>query len=288
MPVSPRITLYVTLCYLGNQDTYRQLSELFGISEAAVHKSVNRGVKFLCSLGSEYIRWPSHEQIPNVVEKFKSMVGFPGVVGAVDGCHIKMKAPEDVQSDFIDRTSSHSVNLMAVCDSEKKFTYIDAGYPGSANDITVIKNTKLYKKLSTNQSVLTQTNYNHIIGDSGFQLAPFLLRPYRDNGRLTKVQSKYNKKLSQTRYVIEHAFGLLKGRFRRLKYLDVEVDRMPHIILACCVLHNITLGYPEEEESLIADGFQPPPFHYDDIEDAINLPAETGGDEKRDFIASLL
>lgn len=287
-PVLPRTSLYVTLCYLGNQDTYRQLSELFGISEAAVHKCVNRGVKFLCSLGPESIKWPSQEKISEVAEEFRSMAGFPGVIGAVDGCHIKIKAPDNVQADFIDRTSTHSVNLMAVCTRQKKFTFIDAGYPGSAHDTTVFRHTKLYELLNTNPNALTHTNFNHVIGDSGFQLAPYLLVPYKDYGNLTSVQSKFNKKLSQTRHVIENAFGFLKGRFRRLKYLDVDLERIPDIILACCVLHNITLGNPQEEESLLADGFQPPPFRYDNFADAINLPPETGGAEKRDFIAELL
>ena len=88
-------------------------------------------------------------------------------------------------------------------------------------------------------SVLT-SNINHLIGDSGFQLAPYLLTPYIDKGHLDLTQKKYNKKLSQTRYVIEHAFGLLKGRFRRLKYLDVSMSRVPKVIAACCVLHNMT------------------------------------------------
>ena len=139
-PVSARTSLLVTLCYLGNQDTYRQLAELFGLSEAAVYKCECRGVNFVCSLGPQYIKWPSREQISDIIQNFRGMAGFPGVVGAVDGCHIAIKAPDQFQSDFIDRTSTHSVNLMAVCDSEK-FTFVDCGYPGSAHDTYVFKHT---------------------------------------------------------------------------------------------------------------------------------------------------
>ena len=42
--------------------------------------------------------------------------------------------------------------------------------------------------------------------------------------------------------VIERAFALLKGRFRRLKYVDIDkVDDIPKIVIAACVLHNISL-----------------------------------------------
>ena len=275
----------MTLWYLGSNESYREIAELFAMSEASVHKCVDRGVQFLCELAPEYIKWPSAEEIPHVVNSFQNLAGFPGVVGAVDGCHIKIKAPNDVQADYIDRTATHSVNLMAVCNSQKKFTFIDAGFPGSGHDIRVFSHTKLYEKLNTDMNSVLTSNINHLIGDSGFQLAPYLLTPYIDKGHLDLTQKKYNKKLSQTRYVIEHAFGLLKGRFRRLKYLDVSMSRVPKVIAACCVLHNMTLGYPEEENALMADG-----CILNDIPDNTfpQTPARTGGNAKRNFIASFL
>ena len=109
----------MTLWYLGSNESYREIAELFAMSEASVHKCVDRGVQFLCELAPEYIKWPSAEEIPHVVNSFQNLAGFPGVVGAVDGCHIRIKAPNDVQADYIDRTTTHSVNLMAVCNSQK-------------------------------------------------------------------------------------------------------------------------------------------------------------------------
>ena len=43
-----------------------------------------------------------------------------------------------------------------------------------------------------------------------------MVTPFRDNGHLTAAQKKYNKYHSSTRMVIERAFGLVKGCFRRL------------------------------------------------------------------------
>jgi hypothetical protein len=39
--------------------------------------------------------------------------------------------------------------------------------------------------------------------------------------------------------VVEKAFGRLKGRWRRLQMCDFEISRMPKVVKACCVLHNI-------------------------------------------------
>lgn len=50
----------------------------------------------------------------------------------------------------------------------------------------------------------------------------------------------YNNKLSKNRSAVERAFGLLKGRVRRLKYVDMmRTDLIPMFCIACCVLHNI-------------------------------------------------
>ena len=58
---------------------------------------------------------------------------------------------------------------------------------------------------------------------------------------LNHSQKKFDKALSSARVTIERAFGVLKERWRcLLKRLDNNLENIPDIILACCVLHNIT------------------------------------------------
>lgn len=287
-PVPTDTLLLLTLWYLGNQTTYREISELFGLSEGQVHICVQQGIKILCTVAPQFIKWPSLDQIPEVETKFKELAGFPGVIGAIDVSHIPTKAPEITQADYINRKSTHSVNLIAVCDSEKKFTFVNAGFAGSAHDSRVFKLSPLFRRIEATPASIFPSTYYHLIGDSGFQLAPTLLVPFKDYGNLNATMTRFNTRLSQTRYVIENSFGLLKGRFRRLKYLDCDVTRMPDIILACCALHSITLGQANEEAMLLEEGYVFPPVDEAMIDDAIHLPAAIGGSEKRDFVAALL
>ncbi|VDI21006.1 Hypothetical predicted protein [Mytilus galloprovincialis] len=82
----------------------------------------------------------------------------------------------------------------------------------------------------------------------------WLLTPYRDNGNLTRAQVNYNKSLSSKRQVIERAFGLLKGRFRRLKYVNLkDLGRICRTIAASCILHNIAVLNNELEDMLEGD-----------------------------------
>lgn len=73
------------------------------------------------------------------------------------------------------------------------------------------------------------------------------------------MQQNFNYVHAQTRQIIERAFALLKGRFRRLKFLDMNRDNMiPNVIIASCVLHNICLnGAVDNVEDFIAEGQEP-------------------------------
>ncbi|KAJ1114965.1 hypothetical protein NDU88_003194 [Pleurodeles waltl] len=82
-----------------------------------------------------------------------------------------------------------------------------------------------------------------LIGDSGYPNLPWLLTPVR-NPR-TRAEERYNEPHGRTRRVIEQTFGLLKARFRCLHMTDGTLMYSPkkvcHIIVACCMLHNLAL-----------------------------------------------
>lgn len=85
-----------------------------------------------------------------------------------------------------------------------------------------------------------------IVGDKAYPVLTWCIPPFIDRGNLTASQRFFNLKLSQTRQTIERAFALLFGRFRRLKYLDMNrTDCIPKTVLACCVLHNVCLNFED-------------------------------------------
>ena len=74
-------------------------------------------------------------------------------------------------------------------------------------------------------------------------LKTWLVTGFKNNGKLTREQRQFNYFLSSTRMKIEHTFGLLKGRFRKLKVMmDIDkVEDIPLIVTSACVLHNFCL-----------------------------------------------
>ena len=126
--------LILTIWYLANQCTYREIEETFGVAKSFAHKCIQNMINIINKIAKKFIKWPSIQELLNDEKEFRKFANFPGAVGALDGCLIKIKAPNINQRDYLDRHSNHSVNLIAICDSEMKFIFINAGFPGSAHD----------------------------------------------------------------------------------------------------------------------------------------------------------
>lgn len=91
-----------------------------------------------------------------------------------------------------------------------------------------------------------------------------------------QVQINYNRHHSSQRSVVERAIGLLKGKWRRLKFVDVtNIDLIPNIVASSCVLHNFVLDVEgdvleddfylsDEEEESDEDDFEDDHHMHDD------------------------
>jgi len=139
------------------------------------------------------------------------------------------------------RKQFHAIHLQAVCNMKSIFTHCYAGHAGSVHDARVFRNSALAHYIEVPNEYFPFDT--HIIADAAYAIHPHVMVPFRDNGHLTVFQKNYNFCLSSTRMAIERAFGLLKVRFRIL--LDclplTDIKKIPQVILACCVLHNLCI-----------------------------------------------
>ena len=109
--------------------------------------------------------------------------------------------------------------------------------------------------------------------------------PYRDSGHLTEAQRTYNFKQSSTRQVIERAFGLLKGRWRKLFYLDMLCqNKIVSVIIAACVLHNFCLMLEEHYEEFLDNDINRADNINDNCEHANNQEAGVKRDVLTDYL----
>ncbi|XP_052696058.1 putative nuclease HARBI1 [Crassostrea angulata] len=277
-PISVEKQLYVTLWYLGGSDSIIRIADRFGIAESSVVVCRNRIIDtILNNLKSKFINWQHAEILEQTIDKFHQRNGFPGVIGALDGTHISIKAPTENPQSYINRKGYYSLQLQAVCDSDMKFLNCFCGYAGSCHDARVLRNSDLWNY------GLEVCNGNHIIADGAYPLRRWLMTPFRDNGHLLQEQ-KHLPAFCQW-VVIERAFGLLKGRFRRLHHLDVlSIQTAVKIIMCTCILHNICLIQNED----IDDYMEPPEVDQPQISQLSVQENETEGIIKRNILCRRL
>lgn len=127
-----------------------------------------------------------------------------------------------------------------MCDNRKLFTDIYTGEPGSMHDARMYRKSAL--KHDMDLELVAFPHNSHILGDLAYPLSTKLLVGFKNNGYLTPRQINFNQHISQVRVKIENSFALLKGRFRRLKYIEtIRLDLICLLINSACILHNISI-----------------------------------------------
>ena len=134
--------------------------------------------------------------------------------------------------------------------SNKRFIWAAVGAPGSVHDSRFLKSCDLFAEIQQGHvfpnTVLRTREYGDIpittVGDSAFPRYTWLIKPYNENTRDPRKRH-LNKRLCSARVVSEHAYGMLKGRWRILyKKTECKLKNIRHVIMACIALHNICIA----------------------------------------------
>ncbi|XP_053967758.1 putative nuclease HARBI1 isoform X2 [Anastrepha ludens] len=77
----------------------------------------------------------SEQEKTEAKQHFFVKTGFPGVIGYVDGTHIKVSAPNKAEQGlYFNRKGFFSLNAMITCDHKMRMRYFDARYTVSSHD----------------------------------------------------------------------------------------------------------------------------------------------------------
>lgn len=251
---------------------------------------------FFYDLSKSVIRFPETEaEKDKIATDFRSISGFPNVIGCIDGCYIYMRKPANkIRSTYINRHDLVSMTLQGICDAKKRYLDVCVGSPSRIHDSRVFSLSPISEELP----VICQEKY-HLLGDAAYPLREYLLTPFKDYGTLSQKDRKFNLKHCQTRVKVENSFSDLKGRFRQLTRLDFfHVERMCKYVIACCTLHNLCIDQndiydPEEDDddddSCIPDesrNNQMPTTGASGSQNARNVALRRLGEIKRNQIAA--
>lgn len=117
----------ISLCYfcryLAQGDSVLSKHTEFRIGRSTVYKIIPETCQAIWeALQSIFLPTLDTNLWNRVAEGFMDKWQFPNCVGAIDGKHVRIKAPPMSGSEFYNYKGFFSIVLMAACDAEYKFT----------------------------------------------------------------------------------------------------------------------------------------------------------------------
>ncbi|XP_076923607.1 protein ANTAGONIST OF LIKE HETEROCHROMATIN PROTEIN 1-like [Bidens hawaiensis] len=223
---------------LAHNAKNRILVNRFHRSGETVSRYFKLVLNAICRLHKELYKSPVPVPDNETDERWK---WFKVCLGALDGTYIKVKVPAIDRKPYRTRKGHIYTNVLGVCTRDLLFTYVLAGWEGSASDSRVLRDA------ISRPNGLKITPGTYYLCDAGYTNGEGFLTPYRgqryhlnDWSRPpTNAKEFFNMRHSSARNVIERCFGMIKDRWAILRDNSYHpIESMPRIIIACCLLHN--------------------------------------------------
>ncbi|XP_048029600.1 putative nuclease HARBI1 [Megalobrama amblycephala] len=234
--ITPEKKVITTLRYLA---TWMQQcsSDDLGLSQSSVSRVITQTLTALSqpNIVTQFVSFPLDARTLHTHKRaFMDIAGFPGVVGVIDGTHVRIIAPSEDEAVFVNRKNFHSINVQIVFNAACKILDIVAKWPGSTHDARMLSESGI-RQLFERRYVPANC---HLLGDSGYPCKPWLLTPYLQPRQ--GPQLNYNRAHKTTRAVVERGIGQLKRRFHVLHgEVRLRPEKVSKVIIACAILHNI-------------------------------------------------
>ena len=157
-PITKVACLSMALRYAAGGDPL-DISEMHGVGPKEVLTSFWDIIDAIHASPELNIDFPeSHKEQVAVMKGFeeKSAIGINSCVGAIDGILIWTNRPstKDIKvikfgstKFFCGRKMKYGLNMMGVCDSKRRFLWVEARFPGAASDFYAFDDSHPKKKI---------------------------------------------------------------------------------------------------------------------------------------------
>lgn len=96
---------------MGHQTaSFRDVADRFNVTISSINRIIYRLTMFLSNLSPEIIKWPTQNEKRISEEHFRAN-GFPNIIGAIDGTHIKLDKPENDPDSYLNRKGYYSIQV---------------------------------------------------------------------------------------------------------------------------------------------------------------------------------
>jgi len=269
------------LKFLGTEGSGGSLGDLrsiFMLGRGTLYNCCNRVVTAIRSLRDSVIQWPDDDERVIIANRIFREYHFRNCVGFIDGTlfPLAFQPRTEDSPDYSGRKYGYSISSLIVCDDQRLIQYYLAGWPGSAHDNRIFKQTGLYQ---SPEKFFSSIEY--LLGDSAFENTWFMVSAYKKPANMTlpREQEVFNSALAKPRVISEQTIGILKGRFPWLRHIRMHITddrkslrRILRYVEVCIILHNLLIKQEDagDDNWIDDDDFSA----FDDAERAPNVVDE--------------
>lgn len=158
IPLETRVLSFISFLRSG---TFQwTIGSLSGISQSSASRFIAAAKDILVSKVNDFIKFPeSNQEFIDIINGFHDLANFPGVIGAIDGTQIPIRAPKEKEYAYVNRKGFHSINVQVVVDHKSRFRDVVVRWPGATHDAFIWNASGLKERLAR------LTAPGHLIGN---------------------------------------------------------------------------------------------------------------------------
>ena len=243
--VEPELIMAIAIRWLAG-GSYVDIRHEYGCSVASVFRFRDMFMDAVLNCKALDIIFPDTDEDLKATEsrfnKKSSDRIMVGCVGAIDGLFVKVCRPSrkdcgnNPQAYFSGHYMAHGLNIQAICDIDRCFTFFGVVAPGKSSDQVAFEKTSIHKR------IMALPMGMYLVGDAAYQVSDVMMVPFTGSHRDDPGKDAFNFFLSQLRIRIAMAFGLLQTKWGVLnKPLRGNLSTAAKILQTCARLHNFHL-----------------------------------------------
>ena len=283
-----QLLVLCALRYLGRGWFLDDLAETVVISVETIRLFINKFIEFgATTLYDKYVVQPmTTSELEDCNNEFK-IAGLPGCIGSTDATNVVVeKCIYILRQLHLRYKANHTARTYNLTvNHRRRILSRTSGHPARFNDKTLIMYDRFVNKLKDGKfdkdfefelydfddsGEVIKVNYSgiYVIVDNGYHKWSVTVPPMKSTNYRSEI--RFSEWIESMRKDVECAFGILKGRWRVLKY-GIRLwglRRCDQVWLTCCALHNWLLeidGLAEGWETGVKSHWETEPDNENDI-----------------------
>lgn len=146
IPLETKVLTF--LAFLRSGSFQWTVGSAVGASQSSISRIITAATNVLVPKVNNYINFPdSQQESLDIIKGFHDIARFPGILGAIDGTQIAIRAPFENEPIYVNRKGFHSLNVQVIVDNNCVFRDVVIKWPGSTHDAFMWSNSGIKEKL---------------------------------------------------------------------------------------------------------------------------------------------